>query len=523
MTMTITKYTALAAASTFCVVAAVWANVIATSAPSEGTDPPDTPQTLAASDMQLAPYSNAPVPVVVPVVPVVAPTPVKIAQAPHQIPRATTNAGCSLSLTLASDKSKVNPGDELTYTLAIASQGNSVCANASVSVYYADNVHFRSADPKPTASNYYWVLGDMAPGQSKKVTIHAAITEVEGELAIQQTQSCVAADNGNDACSTTSTTAKSGVATNITIPQTPVKVIDGAQDKEYGTWIWTSPINMSQDDMRSAVDEAAKNGMNAVYVTIDDYLEIQSLPESAAKTARAQSYSDALDRFIRTAQEKGIAVDVEVGWRDWSEDSSFTKAFVMTDYAVAFNKTHSHTIRALQFDVEPYLLATYEANKANILKRYVALVDATVNRLGTESLGLSIVIPHFYDEAQGWTPAFAFNGSTAHAFTHLMNGMDARPNGKIIVMAYRNFSENDNGTISLAQGEIDEASAGTHATKVIVAQETGDIQPGYVTFFGKSKSEYASQVELIKAHFKTKSGFGGIAVHYLDAFMKLKD
>jgi hypothetical protein len=56
---------------------------------------------------------------------------------------------------------------------------------------------------------------------------------------------------------------------------------------------------------------------------------------------------------------------------------------------------------------------------------------------------------------------------------------------------------------------------------VIVAQEVGDVEPSYVTFYGKSYSYFSSQLSIIQDTFVPYGSFSGVAVNYLDPFLKL--
>jgi len=293
--------------------------------------------------------------------------------------------------------------------------------------------------------------------------------------------------------------------------------------KEYGTWVWDSPLQMSETQIRFIVNVAYENKINVLYVTIDDVLDIYALEDGEEKEAQKKAYSEALQRVVRIAKEKGIAVDAEAGWRDWAEADQKFKPLTIVDYVVEYNKTHTtYPLRGLQYDIEPYLLSSYEKNKEFFLTNFVSLVDETATRLGTSNLRFSVVIPHFYDDQQAWTPPVTHKGITQHTFSHIIDILDRRPGSTIILMSYRNFAEGDNGTIQISEVEIKEASNTAHRTKVIVGQETGNVDPEYVTFYGLSKDYYLEQLNIVQNKFKGQSGFGGVAVHYIDPFLKLQ-
>jgi hypothetical protein len=100
--------------------------------------------------------------------------------------------------------------------------------------------------------------------------------------------------------------------------------------------------------------------------------------------------------------------------------------------------------------------------------------------------------------------------------------MEKKPGSSIIIMAYRNFFEEDNGTKQISETEIREATQGRYATKIIVAQETGNVPPGYVTFYDYPKVSLHDAMVEIQDYFGQFDAFGGIAVHYFDSFLKLE-
>lgn len=436
---------------------------------------------------------------------------------------------CGIALSIASTESAVAPGAEIKYTLKIENKGKKLCVNPSLSAYYSDNESFVSATPKPTASDYYWQFANLKPGATTEIALVLKNNGSDREPLNLET--CLTANDSDDVCATLNTPISgasvvsavnlSGTSLpSILSPNAVTTQTSGTQ--EYGTWVWDSPMVSSLAYEQSVIATAVANHMTALYVTIDDYLTINALPDGPTKESKKAAYTEALRSFVELAHKSGLAVDVVAGWRDWAEDPTYAKGNIIIGYALAYNAAHTDKVRALQFDVEPYLLPTYEQNKAKILGNFVAFVDASAKKLGTDSLGFSIVIPHFYDDAQAWTPSFSYGGQTTYAFNHLLRIMDTRPNSRIIIMAYRNLAMGDDGSIKLASVEVSEASTGTHSTKIVVAQETGNVQPAYVTYYGTSKTQYFGQVKSITDAFSSSRNFGGIAVHYIDPFMLLK-
>ena len=99
----------------------------------------------------------------------------------------------------------------------------------------------------------------------------------------------------------------------------------------------------------------------------------------------------------------GIAVDAESGWRDWAAIANRNKPYAIMDFVAQYNGSHTAKFRQLQYDIEPYLLPSYETNKATVLTEYIDFVNELVAR-DTYGLGIQMVIPHFYGSQDGWTP-----------------------------------------------------------------------------------------------------------------------
>lgn len=219
----------------------------------------------------------------------------------------------------------------------------------------------------------------------------------------------------------------------------------------------------------------------------------------------------------------GIQVDAEGGWRDWAQSANRWKGYALIDAVKQYNSAYPDAkLRGFQYDVEPYLLPSYETNKAQVLTEYVEFIDESIKRLSGSEIKFSIVIPHFYDSAQAWTPFITYGGKTAYTFSQLLTILEKKPGSSILIMAYRDTFEGTNGTKQIAEAELKEADAGNFSTKVIVSQETGNVEPSSVTYYGSTKAVLYDALSKIQAGFSSYSSYGGTAVHYMDSFLDLK-
>ena len=167
--------------------------------------------------------------------------------------------------------------------------------------------------------------------------------------------------------------------------------------KEYGSWVWTPVMDMTPEYMGSILAKAKINNVNAIYVSIDSYLDIFVMPKGEERERQKEIFSEKLNYFIERANHFGIAVDAEAGWQNWAEEGNTYKAFAIANFVKNFNETHENKFRGFQYDVEPYMLDYYEENKTTVLKNFVKLIDQSEYFLASSSLRFSVVVPDFFD------------------------------------------------------------------------------------------------------------------------------
>jgi hypothetical protein len=292
-----------------------------------------------------------------------------------------------------------------------------------------------------------------------------------------------------------------------------------SNELENGTWLWTSPWNITQEYRNQIINAAKINGIKNIYLSIDTYLDIFVMPEGKEKDEKKKQYDNLLREFIIEAQKNGITVDAEAGWRNWAEEGNTYKAFAILDYVTDFNEKYTEKFRGIQYDIEPYLLPEFKKNSAKVLTRFLGLAERIVSETVDKKMSLSFVIPEFYDGTFEKTSGFFYGWKYGHAVDHLLTILDKKPGSKIILMSYRNYSLGNDGSIDISKYEISKAEKSK--TKIVIAHEAGDVEPDYVTFYGTSKQYYEDQVDLVEEAFRNEASFGGIAIHYINALMEL--
>ena len=316
----------------------------------------------------------------------------------------------------------------------------------------------------------------------------------------------------------------------------PFESIFGPKEKpinkvqEKGTWIWTPILEMTDSYVDSIIQKAKKEDINTIYISIDSYLDIFALSKDKTKNKeKIQKKNDFINRIeyiIKKAKESGIEIDAEAGWRNWAEDGHEYKPYTIVEFVKRYNSTHKEgeKFRGIQYDVEPYLLENYNENKDEILKRFLSLIKTTSEYIKDDGIHFSVVIPEFYDaETDEYpTPRFLYDTKYGATFDHLLSIMSEIENTSIIIMSYRNFAEGEDGSIDISNIEMQKAKSKRFDTKIILAQETGNVLPHYVTFFNTSKKQFETESNKLISHFEDNPSFGGIAIHYANAFMELK-
>lgn len=421
---------------------------------------------------------------------------------------------------------------QVSYEMYVTNRGSGLCDDASLTLYYSNGERFLSATPAPQ-SGYYWRLGDMNSSEQRAITL----TTVGAAVVPSNTEGCATAHNGSDSCTTAIQVAAIPVSTPTPIPTptatpiptsapTPTQIAPNtsdlrpvAQDKFYGTWVWDDVYKMSDANILVIVNKVAAGGFDTIYLTVDKYLELNAISNKASRTTALNSYADSLSKFISLANTKGIRVYAEAGWKDWAENGKRAKAISILQYVQNFNAGRPEKFAGVQYDIEPYLLSTYERNKASVLTNFVTHVAEIVAANQSVKLPLEFVIPHFYDCMQKWTPNITYNGKSDCTFNHLLAIVDKSPKSTISIMAYRNFADGDNSVLKLVQEELKQSLG--RSTKIVIAQETGDVDPGYVTYFGTGKSYMYSEFAKIVTALGDLDSFGGMAVHYIDPFTAL--
>ncbi len=281
------------------------------------------------------------------------------------------------------------------------------------------------------------------------------------------------------------------------------------------------------------MNNAVANGFNTIYLSLDEYFDMKKLPAGNPDRKDFMNWHESdMNEFLSLAQAKNIQVDAEGGDKNWSVVGNREKALELMTLVSTFNKKRDFAFRGVQFDIEPFDVPNFEKDKTKILKSYLETVEVLGRKSVALGLPVSFAIPEFYADinSDNEVPILKYNGVTDTMYNHLLRILGKVPNSTLIVMAYSNRANGNTGSISIAKDEVTLSSQSTSPTRVIIAQETGDTGsspnekiPPDITFNGESKTYFFQELTKINEAFKNQKAYGGIAVHYLDTFLKLKN
>lgn len=312
---------------------------------------------------------------------------------------------------------------------------------------------------------------------------------------------------------------------NITIFDYLLSLIKNSdsEPKEKGSWLWTPTAYLTNDYVSEVVSGAKERGINTIYLSVDSYLDIFVMEESQVKINRELDFKKKIENFIKVANQNDIEVDALAGWKNWAEEGNLYKPYAVVNFVKDFNEESNYKFRGFQYDVEPYLLERFETEQSDVLRNFTELIHKTENFFKDTDIRFAVVIPDFYDKKDEVTEKFYYNGLSEYIIPHLISILDKRKGNSVIVMSYRNFADGEDGSIEVSKNEMKTFKRKAKNTKLIIAQETGDFPPPYITFHSKSRSHLYTEIEKIEAEFAKNRNYGGIAIHYINSYLDMEE
>lgn len=286
------------------------------------------------------------------------------------------------------------------------------------------------------------------------------------------------------------------VIQNAVIGSGPAKASEALAAYQWDDRIWVdSPqtFNESMDRMHSA-------GVTDLYIDIT-----RAVTYLRQDPAALGPYLYSLGRLLVNGTKRDVRIHALFGDPSWSttDRQAPHDALAIVQH---FEKQEGRALAGVQFDVEPWGLSTWPANKADYLAKYLTFIDEVASSFRSSALpgSLGFAVPYWFD---GTTEALP-EGSVP--LVPILKSLDSVAQPYIVVMAYRNHATGINGSIELMAPAL--ALAEHSNVAVIAGQEVGDVQPPSTTYHARSATDLNQALAQIREALRRSDAFRGIAV-----------
>jgi hypothetical protein len=244
-----------------------------------------------------------------------------------------------------------------------------------------------------------------------------------------------------------------------------------------GVWWWQDELI----DQLQYLEFAVQNGVTEIYLCTKDF---------SARTAA----------FIEQAGKQGIKVFRLGGEHEWIDDyAGFAKS--MQEYIkYQTNAPDRAKFAGVHLDVEPQQKANFAADRAEILKKYLAFVIKA--RADYRAVPIDFDIPYWFNDE------LSYKARAVPLYEAVIAEAD-----RTFIMSYRDTAEK---MLDVAKEEISCAKA--LGKSVILGAETYSTEGDHVSYLEEGKQYMYGEL----AKLRGLSGCG-IAIHSLKSWHALKD
>jgi len=216
--------------------------------------------------------------------------------------------------------------------------------------------------------------------------------------------------------------------------------------------------------------------------------------------------------FLRRAHQSGIAVEYLTGDAAWALPGMGYNATARVDKVIAFNTgATDERFDGIHFDIEPYLLAEWNSNRASVSANFVNILKESRAKITASGQNLSLAadIPTWYSFTvpEIWQPITVADTPLSNAT--IMNYFDSKAN---FLFGYGGAD---------VSGGIGPNLRASGALPLTFGAETGITDPS-TTFFEEGRTALAETFAAAAQTYSGTNGFGGLAIHHFDSLRSLK-
>jgi hypothetical protein len=284
-------------------------------------------------------------------------------------------------------------------------------------------------------------------------------------------------------------------------------------DKVVATWNWTSVDTYTREEMDHVLAQAKSSGIQTIYQSIDRYIDIIEQPQTEEKQLDLEKFETSLHAFLESANRHGIKVHALSGNTNWANDSHQYLPILVIDYVKQFNQKNQYQFTGIHFDIEFYNQKDYIQNLDMRNAEWLTLMDEIAEQTREGNLEIGYDLASWLDTEQN---------NIKPIMNEILNKLASHPQSFLVLMAYRNTAEGNNGIIESIEGEINYLHQNNLSVPIIIGQETDKNEDTHITYYGMSKKDVAKQSNKTLEYFKNYPQVKGIAIHHLQSFLELE-
>ncbi|HEY5667575.1 MAG TPA: hypothetical protein VIR03_00255 [Candidatus Saccharimonadales bacterium] len=298
-------------------------------------------------------------------------------------------------------------------------------------------------------------------------------------------------------------------------------------------WYWGDPDKTNQRQLGDMAEFMYLHQLNAIYVDVSKYAAVFQGAPTTQQKEQVGRFNTTMERFVNTLGQRRIKVYAAAGDTSWSNPPEWKVPLSIMQGVEQYNQLHPKAqLAGIEFDIEAYnqpgFAESSMSSKGLVLGDYLGMVDALAAEnekytKGSHKLELGFAIPYWFDNQNGNIPPVVRNNLMGPTLFHLLDRLNKLQKSNVVVMAYRNAARGNDGIIFHARTNIAYAQAKAPNVRVIIGQETTDVQPAKITYHGMTKTDMSNQVALMEQEFSSTGVFGGIAINDFDGYQQLRD
>jgi hypothetical protein len=291
---------------------------------------------------------------------------------------------------------------------------------------------------------------------------------------------------------------------------------------------WRGLGQLTRPSTRQRLRFLHGQGFTTVYVDLGEYLDAADQPKTPARQALLRRLGGNLGYFVAEASRLGLTVHAVGAGPTWTEPELRYLGPKLVQLVGQYNATApaAQRLKGVQLDIEPYVDPGFFDDTEAALVAYlqtmrdiVAAYRQARARSGNHTLRLGVAIPFWFDGEAGAPGPVPFDGATKPAAFHLVDMLDDLAHAYLVVMAYRNFTAGEDGSISHLRSEFDYLSSAGARCGLVVGQEYTEQEPPEVSFHGLGRGVFRTAAAEIAAAYGHLPQFRGLSVNDVDAYL----